>query len=118
MKRIESLLTSNKTLKEILVESKDLLSEESRWAKEAPALQEDSTRAKPVGDEAVAWCLVGAVAKSCNDEGICPPALLKYLDFAVEEYTEGRYDNAEEFNDIADHNQLMQFFDVAIDLAP
>lgn len=64
--------------------------------------------------DAVAWGLVGACAFASNDLGICPPALLRYLDHIVEEYTEGCFTQAEEFNDHIDHEGLLECLDLAI----
>ena len=115
MKRLDFFLTSNKSVKQILIEVRDLLSDESRWAVGAPALDDRRLSVKPAGEKAKAWCLVGAIAKCSNDEGICPPALLRYLDHIVKEYTRGGCDTAEVFNDYIDHAGMMHMLNQAIE---
>lgn len=104
-------------MKEILTETRELLSDESRWACGATALDQNCHRVRPTEEQAAAWCLVGAVAKCSNDEGICPPALLRYLDHIVVEYTDGLFDGAEKFNDVIDHDGLLKLLDLAISRA-
>lgn len=100
-------------LKAILSKAYLLLSNYQVWCQGAHALNSKCQIVRINSPEAVAWSLEGAVGKVSNDYGIVPYHALKFLDALVLEIT-GRNETADEFNDIATHESLLEFLQEAI----
>lgn len=98
-----------KTVLEILKESRELLSDENRWCREAHARDVDGLEVDALNEGAVSWCIIGSLVRSSGESHLALPAMR-----VMSELTDGAGSipdmNDEEFN----HADVLQLFDEAI----
>ena len=113
---------ADKKLAAAIVGAKKLLSDRTKWSRDALARDDSGRELKSVtgvrGPNAVTFCAIGAVMR-CGGKKIAP-----LLDLAVFRYTSARPDDylrsdeIVDFNDraIDDANELMPVYDIALDI--
>lgn len=107
-------LTEGQTPYQVLAKAKELISDSSRWAREATAQDSRGNRVHPSDTLAIKWDVEGAVAICSNPHGIAPPAILKFLDDIVLEQ-HGFDMGVGQFNDIVlDHGLILGVLDEAL----
>jgi len=110
------LLLAGRSLHEVLLDVQLLLGDDSRWVQDMPACTEDFVQVKPVSPHARRWSLDGALARCCNEWGLIPAEVLKYLDQCVLQFcgTYGYPLNEDQypltyFADVMMHDIQLQF---------
>jgi hypothetical protein len=102
---------------EILIEARDMISDPSKWIKQAFAYDLDGNVLNCGADgSAVCWCSMGAVQKATNGEHFPEWDAEFYLIKAVNQI-EGDKTSVHDFNDENEHADVMQMFSVAIRIA-
>lgn len=109
-----SILTGGDSYRGVLDKARRLLSSQDRWTQGSFARDRYGDAVKPKDPMACSWCLLGAVAATSNDLGISPPALLRYLEGAMNFKYGDQFSTIGEMNDYVDHASVMQFLDEAI----
>lgn len=96
---------------DILVAAKELLSDPSRWTKGALARNENGEQISYNATTATCWCTVGAVARVAKENN-------QFADPVMEILTEVASPLIlTEYNDAAQHYEIMYMFNLAIDVA-
>jgi hypothetical protein len=88
-----------------------LIGDYNCWCQDAYAVTADGSKTKPVSPDAVAWDILGAVAKLTRG-GLVPRRVLAFFDYMVLEVT-GDDRGVEWFNDAYDHGRVIDFLETA-----
>lgn len=107
-------LTGGKTYSQILREARALLSDPTRHARYARALDATGCPVRPEDPSAVAWDLGAAISRVANGCGITPPYLLSLLDDTVCRVFGLTDVNACAFSDLWQHEDVLRLLDEAI----
>lgn len=97
-------MTPPTTVKEVLVQARDLISDPKRWTHLYAARNAVGDSVGPCAEDAVCWCSVGAVEKvGSNLYFDVTKALRKVMG-----------DSIPKFNDSSPHEDVLAAFDIAI----
>lgn len=102
----------------ILIGGQELISEESRWTQTHYARNSGGDPVPPADKSAVCYCSIGAIAKMCNDGNVgrvyddhsTANRAREYLAQAMGDYVTS-------VNDTRDHEDIMKYWDTAINIA-
>lgn len=106
-------LTSGQSLEQILIKVINFVSDEEKFSNYFFAADENWRPVKIIDPRAVRWSIEGAVGLASNDFGVVPPAILKFLDGVVHEYT-GQEEDVGWFCQNFCHEEVMAFLQVAL----
>lgn len=108
------LLTAGRTYAQVLLDTRNLLSEHDRWNQGTFAVTADGQSTNPTDQEACRWCLLGAMARCSSDLGIIPPQLLRFVEGMMHFVYGDQFATIGEMNDYIDHQSLINFVDQCI----
>jgi hypothetical protein len=98
---------NNEQLKKTAVQVRELIADPDHWTRDFCAVDKDGNRALIFGSEAVGWCLMGAIAKVCDNRDLI------LTDF--EKYLYSKIASISTFNDLHSHEEILSFLDEVIE---
>src|SRR3990167_5534137 len=101
---------------EVLLQAKGLISTSQSWCKGNFAITASGWGTSSRDERAVAWCTIGAIEKVGPDFYIRNMAYTYLMKAINDLHPEVTGVSLSAFNDMADHNQVIQVFDLAIEL--
>ena len=127
----------NKSAKELLQNTRRLLSDRKRWTQGTLARDITGNEVSPTDSEAVCWCLFGAIDHEDHKGDFAPSALVRAYYAMFSAYTvfdkvperaripndeivdySGEAKRIERLNDRSAHLDVLEFLDIAIRWAP
>jgi hypothetical protein len=96
---------------EVLVASRELISNPNCWTKYTLARAADGSLAEPTDEAAVCWCAVGAIYKAANASDDLAEDAIEFL------YKAGAWSPVGEWNDVSSHTTVIHTIKTAIELS-